>query len=538
MSCLRKTQTSPGNATFQHVKDAIINNTTLRYFDPSLPMTIQVNASQIGLGAALLQNNNPIAFAKKALTKAEHHYTNIEREMLTVIFGAERFRTYVYDRSFTTESDHKPQESISQKNLADMPAQLQHMLLHLQGYDYIIHYCPSKEMVLSDTLSHFSPHPGPDIPLDIAIHHAHLSPDQKEAFQQAFVSDPEMCTLANLITSWPDDIKVVPYSLCPYWQHHETLTIEDGLVLCGEVLIVPPSERERILHQFHQGITKAQLLMHGCIFWPSINKTIKEVVHHCETCTQFQAQNAAAPLTLIPTPSHPWLMCTTDIFTLERTDYLICGDFYSKMILIQHLPSGQSNTPKIISLLKEMFSEHGIPEVLHSGNGPQYVSAQFSNFCTSWGISHETLSPHYPQSNGFAEACVNSVKHALQHAKYSGANLQLTLLALQATPINAKLPSPAELLYQCQLKTTIPAKIHNTDPAALQVCEQINTHSDAFKLQADKHCKSLAPLYAGQPVAMYNTLHKIWAPTTVVCTLPKDSYHVCTSNDTVYCCTR
>ena len=110
-----------------------------------------------------LQNNKPIAFASKALTKTECHYANIEREMLAVIFGAERFRTYVYGRSSTIESDHKPLESISQKNLADMPAQLQYMLLHLQGYNYIICYCPGKEMALPDTLSHFSPHPGPDI---------------------------------------------------------------------------------------------------------------------------------------------------------------------------------------------------------------------------------------------------------------------------------------------------------------------------------------------------------------------------------------
>ena len=61
---------------------------------------------------------------------------------------------------------------------------------------------------------------------------------------------------------------------------------------------------------------------------------------------------------------------------------------------------------------------------------PQYVSSQFAEFCTSWGITHETSSPHYPQSNGFAEACVKSVKHVLQHAKYSGRDLQLTLLAL------------------------------------------------------------------------------------------------------------
>ena len=49
----------------------------------------------------------------------------------------------------------------------------------------------------------------------------------------------------NIITSWPDDIKEVPYPLHPYWQHCETLTIKDGFVLHGEALIVPPSERER-----------------------------------------------------------------------------------------------------------------------------------------------------------------------------------------------------------------------------------------------------------------------------------------------------
>ena len=256
-------------------------------------MTIQVDASQVGLGAALLQSGKPMAFANKALTETECQYTNIEREMLAVIFRAERFQMYVYGRSFTTKSDHKPLESISQKNLADTPAHLQCMLLHLWGYDYTIHYHPSKEMALPDTLSQFSPHPEPDILLDIAIHHACLSPARKEAFQQAFVSNPETCTLADMIiTGWPDDIKAVPHLLCPYWQHCETLTVEDGLVLYAEALIIPLSERERVLQQFHQfdqGITKAQLFAHGCVFWPGINKAIEEPVWQCETCTQFQA---------------------------------------------------------------------------------------------------------------------------------------------------------------------------------------------------------------------------------------------------------
>ena len=131
--------------------------------------------------------------------------------------------TYIYGWAFMIESDHKPLESISRQNLVDTPAWLQCMMLCLQGYDFTIHYCPGKEMVIPDTLSHFSPCPGPDLPLDIAIYHACIMPDCKEAFQQAFINNPEMRALANLIiTGWPEDIKEVPNPLHPYWQQRET----------------------------------------------------------------------------------------------------------------------------------------------------------------------------------------------------------------------------------------------------------------------------------------------------------------------------
>ena len=74
---------------FEWIKEAVIGDTTLSYFDPSLPVTIQVDASQVGLGAALMQNGKPVAFASKALTKTECQYANIEREMLAAVFGAE-----------------------------------------------------------------------------------------------------------------------------------------------------------------------------------------------------------------------------------------------------------------------------------------------------------------------------------------------------------------------------------------------------------------------------------------------------------------
>ena len=56
---------------FDAVKQMVCKDTTLRYFDSWKPIVIQVDVSQKGLGAALLQDGCPIAFASKALTPME-----------------------------------------------------------------------------------------------------------------------------------------------------------------------------------------------------------------------------------------------------------------------------------------------------------------------------------------------------------------------------------------------------------------------------------------------------------------------------------
>ena len=70
---------------------------------------------------------------------------------------------------------------------------------------------------------------------------------------------------------------------------------------------------------------------------------------------RFQAQNAATPLKPTPTLSHPWKICASDIFTLDGVDYFILADFYSKEILVCNLPAGQSNSAKVIYILKNGF---------------------------------------------------------------------------------------------------------------------------------------------------------------------------------------
>ena len=89
---------------FEKVKLLICTATTLAYYDTKKPVALHVDASSKGLGAALFQDNKPIAFASKALTPAKTRYANIERELLAVVYGCEKFHSYLYGRSFFTES--------------------------------------------------------------------------------------------------------------------------------------------------------------------------------------------------------------------------------------------------------------------------------------------------------------------------------------------------------------------------------------------------------------------------------------------------
>ena len=142
---------------FEEIKREIASTTTLKYYDPRKPLTLQVDASMRGLGAALLQDEGPIAFASKAMTGAETRYSNIEREMLGIVFGLERFHYYAYGNKITIYTDHKPLVAIVQKNLASAPPRLARMLLRIQKYDFQLCYVPGKDMALADALSRIDP---------------------------------------------------------------------------------------------------------------------------------------------------------------------------------------------------------------------------------------------------------------------------------------------------------------------------------------------------------------------------------------------
>ena len=111
------------------MKSLVTQAPVLKYFDPTKGVTLQCDASDKGLGAVIMQNDQPIAHASHALTYAKTSYAQIEKELLAVVYSSEKFHTYMYGRSVAVQSDHKPLEMIFKKSLHKAPKRLLLMLM-------------------------------------------------------------------------------------------------------------------------------------------------------------------------------------------------------------------------------------------------------------------------------------------------------------------------------------------------------------------------------------------------------------------------
>ena len=103
------------DVAFKNMKQAVADASILVYFDDTKPLILQVDSSKDGLGAALIQDNKPIEYASRLLTSAERNWAQIEKELLSVVFGLERFRQYTYGRTVIVQNDHKPLDAIFKK---------------------------------------------------------------------------------------------------------------------------------------------------------------------------------------------------------------------------------------------------------------------------------------------------------------------------------------------------------------------------------------------------------------------------------------
>ena len=223
---------SSQSKAFKAIKQAVSATPVLRYYRLADEVTVPCDASKDGLGAALMLNGQPVAFASRALTECESRYAQIEKECLAIVFVCEKFDNHIFGRDMiTVESDHMPLEFIFKKPLSATPARLQRMRLRLQRYSLKVTYKKGAQMYLADTLSRAVAHlHTSDSELASSIEIGEVDPtatlqvqeSNRQKIRSATANDPSLSRLCEIIqTGWPDQRQVTDELARPFFSFHD-----------------------------------------------------------------------------------------------------------------------------------------------------------------------------------------------------------------------------------------------------------------------------------------------------------------------------
>lgn len=141
--------------SFRTLVSALVKSPILCLPDIEKPFILRTDASDVGIGAVLLQEHEgtkfPISYASRKLLDREKAYSVIEKECLGVIWGIQKFQVFLYGREFLLETDHQPLVYLNRSKVAN--ARLMRWALALQMYKFRIVSIKGSENVAADFLS-------------------------------------------------------------------------------------------------------------------------------------------------------------------------------------------------------------------------------------------------------------------------------------------------------------------------------------------------------------------------------------------------
>jgi transposase InsO family protein len=485
---------------FDELKNGIMSPPVLQYYDPKKPVRLTCDASKSGLGAAILQEGMPVAYASKSMTKAQMNYAQIEKEMLAVLFACKRFDQYVYGRRFTVETDHQPLITICKKPMHAAPMRLQKMLMCLQRYSFDIVYKRGKELYIADTLSRsYTESDDETIGEDRyeVMAAEPVSDARYHEIERAANSDDIYQEIVKTIKNgWPKNTCNVKTEIESFFPVRDELTVQDGLIWKSDRIVIPTVLRDEYikkLHLGHPGIEATKRRARETVYWPTIMEDIVQFVQACSTCNACRNHQGKEKLMPHPIPEFPWQRVSMDICEFDNSQYLIVVDSYSGWY--EPLLLADMKTKTIIKKLKCLFATHGSPNILMSDNARNFVSAEFKKFASEWNIELINSSPTYAQSNGLAERSVQSFKTLMRKCKRDETDFYLALLNMRNVPRNENLGSPAQRLMSRRTRTTLPATKKQLAPKVIgKVKQNLKKVRENQRKNYDKTGKTLRNL--------------------------------------------
>ncbi len=383
--------TAEAHKAFDQLKRQFTTAPILHHPDPNSPFVVEVDASNVGIGAILSQRQGdpaklyPCAYYSRKLTSTERNYDVGDRELLAIKSALEEWRHWLEGAShpFTVWTDHRNLEYLRTARRLN-PRQARWSLF-FSRFVFTVTYRPGTKNIKADALSRqFEIGSEPTQPENVISPTIIISPIQWDIITEINQANSE---------------HVIPPE-CPQ-----------------DKLFVPEILRKRTIDQVHTalssghpGISATIQLLQNRFWWPTLRKDTITQVHQCQVC-QTQKPSRQLPAGLfqpLPIPHRPWSHIAIDFITdlpnsNGYTTILTVIDRFSKACRLIPLPKLPTALETAEHLCNQVFRFYGLPEDIVSDRGPQFTSRLWAAFFKALEVNISLTSGYHPQSNGQAE---------------------------------------------------------------------------------------------------------------------------------------
>ena len=383
---------------FDLLKQLLTEAPVLKIPDYSKPFVMVTDASQVGLGGVLLQEDQPCAFESKKFSSAEVNYTTTERELFATVHCLQKWAVYMRSSSDNViETDHMPNTYFNTK--PNLNSREIRWMDTLQEFPGTWQYKPGKTNI-ADALSRMP-----------SFYLMAYTRKPKGAKQLATAETPALPAQTNLIQQIRDSYKLDP--------SFESEKFEEckGLYYYRNRIVIPNVKelRDQVLSECHDsrfaghmGKDKTLELLNRLFYWPKVVKDVAEYVASCpicQTCKPSTSSNKGL-LKLPEIAERPWLNLSVDFITglpLSADGHnaiLTVVDRCTKMIVLVKTVD-TCGAEQFAQLMEEhVFSKHGLcADILHDRD-PRFTGHFFEQFCKAMSIHQSITSAWHPQSDG------------------------------------------------------------------------------------------------------------------------------------------
>ncbi|PKU72440.1 RNA-directed DNA polymerase [Dendrobium catenatum] len=396
--------TAEQERSFSTLKAALTSAPVLAVPDFNKPFHVDTDASAVGVGAVLSQEDKPIEFFSEKLSPARQNWSAYEQELYAVVRALKQWEHYLLHQDFVLRSDNHALQFInSQKTINKMHAR---WLTFLQRFSFVLRHKSGAQNRVADALSRRT----------ALLTKLQVDAPGLQALQELYATDHDFADPWNQLTNHPS-------------RPCRDFSIRHNFLFKDNLLCVPASSwREHLIKELHSGglsahvgRTKTLEQMQSRFYWPHLRRDVVRFVERCPICQLYKgnAQNTGL-YTPLPVLQSIWEDLSMDfILGLPRTkrgsdSIMVVVDRFSKMAHFLACKKTFDALNVAILFFKEIVRLHGIPRSITSDRDVKFVSHFWRELWKRLRTEIKLSSAYHPQTDGQTEVVNRTLSNMLR----------------------------------------------------------------------------------------------------------------------------